>query len=300
MNDREKVMAKEALDTIESIMNVESHLRRAHAVGVAFDGLFQPTGAAMPWTSAAHLQRQDVPVIVRFSHSSPSGDPAKKLNPLKGMAVRFELPDGQRAHLVMVNVPIFISQTPEAFIRFIQTFEKEKMSGAERLDSWMHDANYKSFATILKKLQPFRNFESLHYYSIHAFFLVDEAQKKQAVRFEWQPVSSNDVHVQGRTMEDELIQKVEKQAVQFRLLIQFAEAGDPTNDPTKAWPGDRKKIEAGILTLTAVRADNAESIVFDPTVTASGVECSDDPVLYFRSAVYAESARRRGVLDSTL
>ena len=295
MNKENPLTAKEAIDAIESVVHTESHLRRAHAAGIAFDAVFKPTGAAMPWTTAAHLQKQELPAIVRFSHSSTRANPSDRMNPVKGMAVRFELAEDSFTNLTMVNVPIFISKTPEAFIRLIQAFDSSS-TWAERVDAMLHDAEYKAFGTIIKKLKPFRNFESLHYYSIHAYYLLNEAKQRQAVRFEWQPVPQNDQGSSKGSMENELIRKIEQgDSIRFRLLIQLAEQGDATDDPTIAWPNDRKKIEAGILTLTALRADNAESLVFDPTITVPGVECSDDPVLRFRSAAYDESARRRGI-----
>ncbi|ARK24407.1 hypothetical protein SporoP37_06810 [Sporosarcina sp. P37] len=298
MDKKYLATAKEAIDSIESAVPTERHLRRAHAAGIAFDAVFLPTGAAMPWTVAAHLQKKEVPAVVRFSHSSTSADPNQRLNPIKGMAVRFELPDDNFTNLTMANIPIFISKTPDAFIRLIQALGASG-SWPQRFESLLQDAEYKAFGTILKKIKPFRNYETLHYYSIHAYYLVNQEQRKQAVRFEWQPLPQNDRTLSGNSMENKLIREVESAEIpiRFRLLIQLAEKGDPTDDPTVMWPNDRKKIEAGILTLTAVRADNAESIVFDPTVVVEGVKCSEDPVLHFRSAAYAESARRRGALE---
>ncbi|PIC83224.1 catalase [Sporosarcina sp. P1] len=295
MNNQGPVTAKEAIDSIESAVHTESHLRRAHAIGVAFDATFQPTGAAIPWTTAAHLQQREVSAVVRFSHSSTSRNPSELLNPIKGMAVRFQLFDGTFTNLTMANIPIFISKTPDAFIRLVQAFDS-RSTWAQRIDALIHDAEYKAFGSILKELQPFRNFESLHYYSIHAYYLRNKDMQKQAVRFEWQPVPQNDDGNVNSSMENELIHKVRlDQSVRFRLLIQFAEHGDAIDDPTIAWPDDRKKIEAGTLTLNSLRVDNAESFIFDPTVTIEGIECSDDPILHFRSTAYAESAKRRGV-----
>ena len=295
MNNQGSLTAKEAIDSIESAVHTESHLRRAHAMGVAFDATFQPTGAAIPWTTAVHLQQTEVPAVVRFSHSSTSRNPKERLNPVKGMAVRFQLVDGTFTNLTMVNVPIFISKTPDAFIRLIQAFDSNS-TWSQRIDALMHDTEYKAFASIFKKLKPFRTFDSLHYYSIHAYFLKNDNLERQAVRFEWQPIPQNDYSTASHSMENELIHKVEQgHPVRFRLLMQLAEKGDATDDPTIAWPDDRKKIEAGILTLNSLRTDNAEFFVFDPTVTIEGIECSDDPVLHFRSAAYDESAKRRGV-----
>jgi catalase len=71
---------------------------------------------------------------------------------------------------------------------------------------------------------------------------------------------------------------------------------DPTHDATLPWPGDRRAIDAGVLTLDAVAAEakgNARDINFDPLVLPPGIEPSDDPLLSARSAVYAASYRRR-------
>ncbi|ARF17034.1 catalase [Sporosarcina sp. P3] len=298
MNNQKPITAVEAIDSIESTFHTENHLRRAHATGIAFDATFQPTGAAVPWTTAAHLQKAEVPTVVRFSHSSTDPNSTKRLNPIKGMAVRFQLPDHTYTNLTMVNVPIFISKTPEAFIRLLQAFDSTS-TWSQRIDALMHNTEYKAFGSILKELKPFRNFESLHYYSIHAYFLKNDDLERQAVRFEWQPFIQNNENTTSNSMENELIHKVQQgHPVRFRLRMQLAEQGDETADPTIAWPDDRKLIEAGILTLHSLRTDNAESFVFDPTVTIKGIECSDDPVLHFRSAAYDESAKRRGVKNS--
>lgn len=286
------ISAEEAIDTIESIGHTQNNLRRAHANGLAFDALFEPSGAAMPWTTAAHLQKQAVPAVVRFSYSSPQEDPRKQLIPVKGMAVRFELPDGTHTNLTMANIPIFISKTPEAFMRLLQAFANED-SWNDRWKTLLHDTEYKAYLPILKNLRPMQHFETLHYYAIHAYYLVNSAQERQAVRFAWEPFPQNSNSTLDGSLENSLIKKVKQEQIRFRLLIQLAEKGDPTDDPTEQWPDDRRKIEAGVLTLKSLRPDSAEQIVFDPTDTVAGIECSDDPVLRFRSAAYAESARRR-------
>ncbi|GKV65279.1 MULTISPECIES: catalase [Sporosarcina] len=298
MQDHNPLSAIGAINTIESAFQVKNNLRRAHAVGLAFDAKFQPTGAAEPFTTAAHLQQKEVSAIVRFSHSSTKPNPHKKMNPIKGMAVRFQLTANTFTNLTMANIPVFISETPEEFINLLQTFERDKSDWSKRLDFLLHDADYRAFATILRKLKPFKNFETLHYYALHTYYLINERQQKQAVRFEWQPVTSNESNMEGTDMESTLIKKVQSgELIQFRLLIQLAESGDPVDNPAIAWPSNRRKIEAGVLTLLSLRPDNAEKLVFDPTVTTPGLECSEDPVLRFRSSAYAESARRRGAND---
>ena len=62
-----------------------------------------------------------------------------------------------------------------------------------------------------------------------------------------------------------------------------------------AWPASRPRIHAGTLTLTHEHPDQdaVDGMVFDPTNVPAGIECSDDPLLAFRSAVYRASHAAR-------
>jgi catalase len=78
-------------------------------------------------------------------------------------------------------------------------------------------------------------------------------------------------------------------------VFQFAELGDPTTDPTIAWPEQRTILPAGqiIVTSRSPNEDHWQQQVFDPTRVAAGIELSDDPILAFRAQAYAVSAQRR-------
>jgi catalase len=71
-----------------------------------------------------------------------------------------------------------------------------------------------------------------------------------------------------------------------------ANPGDPTADPSKEWPADRRKIEAGTLTVEKIEAEAdgpCREINFDPTVLPTGIATSDDPFPAARSAAYMKS-----------
>ncbi|WP_291772244.1 hypothetical protein [Limnobacter sp.] len=78
------------------------------------------------------------------------------------------------------------------------------------------------------------------------------------------------------------------------MVLQLAEAGDPTDNATVAWPDDRKKVVAGRLKVTAVTDKSAcDGINFNPLVLPTGIEGSDDPLLAARAGSYAVSQARR-------
>lgn len=294
------ISAKEAIDTIEAVTGKFPNHRRAHAKGIGLEATFSPNGAATPYTTAYHLQNEDIPAVVRFSHSSPDPETTEQLVPVKGMAVQFRLPEGAITNLTMATIPVFITETPESFIKMIQVFQRNKLPFSEKLSVLKNNPDFGAGIDILKNILPPKSFATGRYYAIHTYYLINAAGQKQAVKFEWEPADdplkeSNELLISETKdlMEIELLARLTNGPVRFKLVIHLGEAGDPINDSTQVWPEDRAKLVIGILTIHAKRADNAEQFVFDPTIVTDGLACSDDPVLKFRSAAYAESARRR-------
>jgi catalase len=92
------------------------------------------------------------------------------------------------------------------------------------------------------------------------------------------------------------VARVRRGPIRFTLQLQLAGEGDPTNDPSAAWPRQRQRVTAGTLEITELevqRETGDDVLVFDPTRITAGIELSDDPVLQFRRAVYSESVGRR-------
>jgi len=84
--------------------------------------------------------------------------------------------------------------------------------------------------------------------------------------------------------------------VAFRLLLQLAEAGDPTDDVTALWPEDRPVVELGRLEVTGISQTSAADerrLIFDPSNRTDGIDLSGDPILLARSAAYAISYDHR-------
>src|SRR6266705_255783 len=75
-------------------------------------------------------------------------------------------------------------------------------------------------------------------------------------------------------LRDELENRLRTGPAAFRLLLQVAAEGDPTDDPSALWPADRPRVELGRLEVT-------------------GISLSNDPILLARSAAYAISYERR-------
>lgn len=95
---------------------------------------------------------------------------------------------------------------------------------------------------------------------------------------------------------DEIQQRVGKNAVQFRVVVQLAEAGDMTDDATVRWPETRQQIPFGDITLDSLATNNAaepQRIIFDPIPRVEGIDASADPLFEPRANLYLMSGRRR-------
>jgi catalase len=154
-----------------------------------------------------------------------------------------------------------------------------------------------------KGLVPPRSFATATYYGLHAFGFVNAAGEKVYVRYMFVPeagdqrISTAEGKRLGRDyLHDEIRERVAAGPVRFALELVVAEPGDPVNDPSAAWPEERRRVSAGTLELTGLdteREKGDDVLVFDPTRVTDGIELSDDPVLHFRKAAYGESVARR-------
>ncbi len=93
----------------------------------------------------------------------------------------------------------------------------------------------------------------------------------------------------------EILQRVRRGPVKFKLLLQVAEQGDKIDDPSIAWPNTRKKVVLGTFAITKAVADSQtaeKKLLFMPGALVSGIEAAD-PMIAARSTAYTISASRR-------
>jgi catalase len=154
----------------------------------------------------------------------------------------------------------------------------------------------------LIKAQPFSSgFANATYNALNAFLLVDASGAKHSVRWSMVAVDAfapEPAETPGdkNYLFDALAARVKQAPVQWHLMLTLGQPGDPTSDSTLPWPADREKIDAGLLTVTALQGEDGgacRDVNFDPLVLPSGIVGSDDPLLSARSGAYSESFTRR-------
>ena len=103
--------------------------RAMHAKGTLLKGTFTASEQAARLTKAANMQGDRVDATARVSNGS--GDPhAPDYGPeVRGLAVKFYLPDGERTDISAQTVPRFPVRTPDAFVNQSSSFSTASRPG---------------------------------------------------------------------------------------------------------------------------------------------------------------------------
>lgn len=291
---------EQALDAINRRFG--SHgVRALHAKGTLLKGRFTATPAASKLTRAQHMQGEPVDTTVRVSNGS--GDPrAPDYGPeVRGMAVKFYLPDGSRTDISAQTVPRFPVRTPDAFINLIRA-SAPGPSRLWRLPFFLatHPEALPALRANAPALKPPASYATCCYYAVHAFKWIDADGGERYVRYSWvpeanePPLSPEEARRRGADYLQEDI--AARLPVRFTLELQVAGPGDKVDDPTSVWPEKRETVAAGTLELTELetgREQGGDVLVFDPVRVTDGIELSEDPILKYRSLAYSVSVERR-------
>lgn len=277
--------------------------RALHAKGTLLSGTFTPTPEADTLTRAAHMQGQPVPVTVRVSNGGGNPRLPDWAPDVRGLAVKFYLPDDSRTDIVAQTAPKFPVKTPEGFLELLRA-GKPSLSAAWQLPLFLahHPEAIRRLPANLAALRPPASYATCRYYAIHAYrFLPAD----RYVRYTWIPEAGEKrlSPLAARRLGRDYLQREirERLPVRFTLELQVAEPGDDPDDSTADWPRERRRVRAGVLELTGLetkRETGDDVLVFDPGRVTDGIELSDDPILRFRPTAYSDSiAMRTGDVD---
>jgi catalase len=302
----DKSLAEQIFETMIQVPGNNPGYRAVHAKGVVCEGTFTPSKDAATLSKAAHFQGGSSAVTVRFSDASPDPfipDNSPNVGP-RGMAIRFSLPDGGETDIVALSHNGFVVGTGEDFLALQKAIVATDPS---KPHPWPIEAFLGSHPLALKFVQETQvvpaSFGTQAFFSNDAFIFVNKRGMKQAGRYKFLPVAGQHSlsEAEAKTQSpnfliEELKTRLTSGPIQFRMIAQLPDAGDPTNDPSLVWPEDRKTVDLGMISITSVAADSdaaQKALVFFPTTLTDGIELSDDPLPSLRTSVYALSFARR-------
>ena len=299
-------LSQQIFDTMLKVHGTAPRTRPVHAKGVVCDATFTPSHAAATLSSAAHFQGGKTPVTVRFSDGAPDPsipDNSPNAYP-RGIAIRFLLPGGEKTDIVAISHNGFVVGSGEEFLALQQSIVATDPS---KPHPWPVEQFVGAHPRALKFIQDGKptpdSFATESFFANNALVFVNKTGVRQPFRYQILPVAGShyldDAEVQSKSPEylfDELKARLPKGPIKYRLIAQLPNPGDATADSSVVWPADRKTVELGVITITAIVADSdaaQKALAFDPTLLPDGIELSDDPLPELRSKVYALSAMHR-------
>ena len=275
--------------------------RRNHAKGICFAGVFDSNGAGAALSKAQVFAAGQYPVVGRFNLGTPDPNAPDATVRVRGLSLLIATSDGQEWRTGMIDLPFFPVSTPQAFYNLLLA-QASKEPDAMKTFAGAHP-EIAAFGAWAATAPWTGSYAEERFNSVNSFTFVNAAGEQTAVRWSLlpavQPVSVAPDELAKRApdfLEQEIVARVKGAPQRWTLVITVANPGDPTADPSKAWPNDRRTIEAGTLSAqtTEVEQDGpCRDINYDPTVLPSGIKTSDDPFPAARSAAYATSYDRR-------
>ena len=271
--------------------------RRNHAKGICFTGNFEANGAGSELSKAQVFARGQYPVLGRFNLGTADANAPDATVRVRGMGLQIATPDGQEWRSAMIDAPVFPVATPQGFYELL-------VASASKDPSAM-----KNFIAAHPEFAPFGDWAAKgpwtgsyaeeRFNSLNSFIFMNASGVGHAVRWSLlpaaQPVAAlpDDLAKRGPDfLEQEIAQRVASAPQRWTMTVTLANSGDPTNDPSKVWPDDRRTVEVGTLVVQKIEAEQngpCREINFDPTVLPTGIQVSDDPFPAARSAAYMKS-----------
>ena len=271
--------------------------RRNHAKGICFTGVFEANGAGSELSQARVFVRGQYPVLGRFNLATPNPNAPDATVRVRGLGMQISTPDGQEWRSAMIDPPVFTVSTPQAFYELLLA-SGSKDPNAMKSFAAAHP-EFAKFADWAKNAPWTRSYAEERFNSLNSFVFVDGSGAEHAVRWSLLPaaqavaVSPDELAKRGPDfLEQEIAQRVANEPQRWNMVVTVANPGDPTADPTEAWPPDRRTIEVGTLVTQHIEAERdgpCRDINFDPTVLPSGMRTSDNPFPAARSSAYAKS-----------
>jgi catalase len=275
--------------------------RRNHAKGICFTGRFEANGAGAELSRAALFKAGRYPAVGRFNLASADLNAPDATARVRGLSLRISSPDGDEWRTAMIDAPVFPVSTPQAFYD-LQIASSSKDPDAMTRFGAAHP-EIGAFVAWAQSAPWTGSYAEQRYNGLNSFIFVDGSGGEHAVRWSLVPTAaavpaSPDALAQRGPdfLAQEITERTRRGPLRWTLAVTIADPGDPTADPSRAWPDGRRTVEVGTLTVDQVQPEPdgpCRDLNFDPTVLPSGMRTSDDPFPAARSSAYAKSFDRR-------
>jgi len=272
--------------------------RRNHAKGICFTGTFEANGNGAELSRAKVFAQGHYPALGRFNLGTADPNAVDATVRVRGMGLLISMADGEEWRTAMISPPIFPVSTPQAFHDLLHASgskDPEVMKAFARANP-----EFAAFAAWSKTAPWTGSYAEEPYNGLNSFVFTDAGGGDHTVRWSLLPsaqpipISQADLEKRGPDyLEQEITERVRTAGpLRWTMVTTVADPGDPTADPSKAWPENRRKVEVGTLIVQRIEPERdgpCRDINFDPAVLPQGIRVSDDPFPAARSSVYRKS-----------
>ncbi|QDP21952.1 catalase family peroxidase [Bradyrhizobium cosmicum] len=272
--------------------------RRNHAKGICFTGVFEANGNGVELSRAKVFERGSYPALGRFNLGTADPNAVDATVRVRGLGLQIAAADGEEWRMALINPPVFAVSTPQAFHDLLIASGKKD---PEAMKIFIQaNPEFAAFADWAKTAPWTASYTEEPYHGLNSFIFTDAKGGDHAVRWSLLPtvqpvpVSLAELEKRGPDfLEQEIVERVRTAGPQrWTMVTTVAGPGDPTADPSKAWPEGRRTVQVGTLVVQRIEQERdgpCRDINFDPTVLPQGIRVSDDPFPAARSSVYRKS-----------
>lgn len=298
-----KQTPQDLIDALHSAFG-NHHSRAVHAKGIILTGTFKATKEARSLSASPIFSGVSIPVTVRFSDFTgiPTiPDTIPEANP-RGFAVKFHLKKDQ-VDIVTHSFNGFPVANSDEFAEFLRDIGASGPGVAHPTPIEQFLGSHpiaKTFVTSQKP--PPVSYATSPYFGVNSFRLVNASGRSAFVRYRFVPLagehflSPEDLKNKGPNyLQEELAVRIAENPIEFDWFAQISGKADKINDPSVAWPEERRQVKLGTISITALAADETaadKTTLFLPGQEHFGIEPAD-PMLNLRNKAYPLSFKGR-------
>jgi catalase len=307
MPSESKSVPERIVDLMYKMAGSHPGFRPVHAKGLVCQGTFRASVEAPRMSRAEHLRGQPIPTTIRFANASGDPNVHDGQPNVRSMAVKLQVAGGKPPDILANSIEGFVARTPEELLAFLEAQLPDPATGKPIPDAVprfleSHPGAKAFVGRLMAKPIP-ASYAQATYHSENAFRFTAADGSSRFGRYHWVPEAGEAFLAPEagsqrgpNFLREELAERLARGPVAFRLSLQVAADGDPTDDPTALWPVDRPTTELGRLEIGSISPTSGadeQRLIFDPANVADGIELSADPILLARSPAYGVSYARR-------
>src|ERR1700742_2215226 len=230
----------DAIEAIRGTGGAQPGYRALHAKGALYRGTFTATAEAAALSRAKYLDGSTVPALMRFSNGSGDHEQRDGLPGVRGLAVKFTLPDGSTTDVSTQTARLFVSSTPDGFVDLLRAM-RPGLTTPLRMARYLltHPRLLGAFPVLRDANKVPASYATVEYHGLHAFRWVSNNGSARFVRYHLIPaagesyLSGSDAHgASADFLTDELNARLARGPVRFDYRVQIAGPQDSTTDPS--------------------------------------------------------------------